>query len=61
MYGLNAVLGQFVSRKSVAISFYHMKMVLDLSPRGPFAWVGGEKVKIVCLLGSEPRMPMTEP
>ena len=34
-YDLNAVLGQFVTRKSVAISFFHMKTVLKSIPERP--------------------------
>ena len=40
VYGLKAALGQPVRRKSVATSLFHMKTVLELSPRGPLARVG---------------------
>ena len=29
-----------MKRAAVAISFFHMTTVLELSPRVPFAWVG---------------------
>ena len=32
VYGSNAVLEQFVKRKSIAMSFFQLKTVLDLSP-----------------------------
>ena len=37
VYGSNAVFGQF-ARRLVAISFFHMKTVLELSPKGPLAY-----------------------
>ena len=40
VYGSNAVFGQFVRWKPVAISFFHMKTVFEVSPKGPLAWAG---------------------